>query len=108
MKPGIQLRELTYAEREEIELLANSRTTEARLVERARIILAGSQGRRTSAIARAGRLAAHRLHLGRPLQAQGTAALPDQPRSGRPATYPPEQVAEVIAASMTDPTSLGL
>ncbi len=40
--------------------------------------------------------------------AQGPDGLLDQPRSGRPATYPPEQVAEVIAASMTDPKELGL
>src|SRR3954470_5866762 len=109
MKPKIQLRELTDPERQELEQLAGSRTTEARLVERARIVLAAAEGRRPSAIARD-------LGLSRPtvytwvkrFNAQGTAALPDQPRSGRPATYPPEQVAEVLAAALTDPTSLGL
>src|SRR4051794_2543700 len=109
MKPKVQLRELTDQERQELEQLAGSRTVEARLVERARIVLAAAQGRGPSAIARD-------LSLSRPtvytwikrFNAQGTAALPDQPRSGRPATYPPEQVAEVLAAALTDPTSLGL
>ena len=38
----------------------------------------------------------------------GLAGLQDQPRSGRPATYQPEQVAEVIAAALTNPQQLGL
>src|SRR3954466_6638266 len=109
MKPKIQLRELTDQEHQDLEQLAGSRTVEARLVERARIVLAAAERRGPSAIARD-------LGVSRPtvytrvarFNAQGTAALPDQPRSGRPATYPPEQVAEVLAASMTDPRSLGL
>jgi transposase len=44
----------------------------------------------------------------RRFNAQGPEGLYDQPRSGRPASYPPEQVAEVLAAAMTDPQSLGL
>src|SRR3954451_17677447 len=104
MKPKIQLRELTDEERQGLEQLAASRTAEARLVERARIVLAAVQGRRVSAIARD-------LGVSRPtvyhwvasFNAQAPAALPDQPRSGRPATYPPEQVAEVLAAALTDP-----
>ena len=109
MKAKVHLRDLTAQERQDLEQLAGSRTAEARLVERARIVLAAAQGRRPSDIARD-------LGISRPtvytwikrFDVQGTAALPDQPRSGRPATYPPEQVAEVLAASMTDPTSLGL
>src|SRR3954469_15481122 len=109
MKAKFQLRELTDQERQELGQLAGSRTEEARLVQRARIILAAAQGKGPSAIAR-------ELGVSRPtvynwvarFNAQGIDALPDQPRSGRPATYPPEQVAEVIAASMTDPTTLGL
>src|SRR4051795_118040 len=109
MKTRFQLRELTDQERQDLEDLAGSRTAEARLVERARIVLAAAGGRRPSAVARD-------LGISRPtvytwlkrFNAQGTAALPDQPRSGRPATYPPEQVAEVLAAALTDPRSLGL
>ena len=38
----------------------------------------------------------------------GRAALEDLPRSGRPHTYAEQQRAEVIAASLTDPKTLGL
>src|SRR3954471_3753510 len=109
MKAKGKLRDLTAQERQDLEHLAGSRTAEARLVERARIILAAAEGRRPAAISRD-------LGLSRPtvytwikrFNAQGAAALPDQPRSGRPATYPPEQVAEVLAAALTAPLSLGL
>ena len=40
--------------------------------------------------------------------AQGLAGLGDAPRSGRPATYPPEVVGDLVAASLTDPQELGL
>jgi transposase len=39
--------------------------------------------------------------------AVGLAALTDQPRSGRPATDTPPQVAAVIATSLTPPEHLG-
>jgi transposase len=37
----------------------------------------------------------------------GVEGLHDLPRGGRPATYSPEQVAEVIATALTDPKTLG-
>ncbi len=40
--------------------------------------------------------------------AKGLPGLQDEPRSGRPATYSPEQVGEVIAAAMTKPDTLDL
>jgi transposase len=40
--------------------------------------------------------------------AEGVDGLQDRPRSGRPATYTPEQVGEVIALSLTAPETLGL
>jgi transposase len=39
---------------------------------------------------------------------QGLPGLEEQPRPGRPATYRPEQVSEVIATSLTNPQDLGL
>ena len=39
---------------------------------------------------------------------QGLAGLADQPRAGRPASYTPEQVAMVIATTLSDPKSLDL
>jgi transposase len=38
---------------------------------------------------------------------EGLDGLADLPRSGRPATYSAEQVAEVIAAALSDPQQLG-
>jgi transposase len=40
--------------------------------------------------------------------AHGLAGLNDAARSGRPATYPPEAVGELLAASLSDPRTLGL
>jgi transposase len=39
---------------------------------------------------------------------QGLPGLEEQPRSGRPATYSPEQVREVIVTALTDPKTLSL
>src|SRR4051812_5248408 len=108
MPAAVVLRELSPEERQAVEDLARSRTAPARSVERARIIEAAARGRRTAAVAR-------ELGVSRPTvytwvrryNAQGLDGLHDMPRSGRPATYPPEQVAEVLAASLTDPRRLG-
>jgi transposase len=108
MSRRIFLRALTPEERQAVESLAHSRTAEARAVERARIILAAAEGLNPSDAAR-------RLGVSRPMiytwikrfNAQGPYGLQDQPRAGRPATYPPEQVAEVLATALTDPQALG-
>jgi transposase len=44
----------------------------------------------------------------RRFNAEGLAALEDHHRSGRPATYSPDEVAVVIATALTDPRRLGL
>ena len=104
----IRLRELTSEEQKMIERLANSRTAEARLVERAQMIWQASQGFSVPAIAR--ELGLHpqtvRDWLKR-FNTHGVEGLHDRPRGGRPATYSPEQVAEVIATALTDPKTLG-
>jgi transposase len=104
----IRLRELTSEEQKMIERLANSRTAEARLVERAQMIWQASQGFSVPAIAR--ELGLHpqtvRDWLKR-FNTNGVEGLHDLPRGGRPATYSPEQVAEVIATALTDPKTLG-
>src|SRR4051794_21747192 len=105
----VRLRELTAEERQTREQLAASRTAQARYVERARILLALAQGQRPSQVAKD-------LGLSRPtvytwiqrFQEQGLHGLEDRPRSGRPHTYTAELRAEVIAAAVTDPKSLGL
>ena len=109
MSPQFSLRKLTSKERQAVKAVASSRTTEARLVERARIIELTAEGMNPTQVAR-------ELGISRPtvytwirrFNLQGTEGLEDQPRSGRPATYPPEQVAAVLAAAMTDPQTLGL
>ena len=104
----IRLRELTSEEQKMIERLANSRTAEARLVERAQMIWHASQGFSVPTIARD--LGLHpqtvRDWLKR-FNTNGLEGLHDLPRGGRPATYSPEQVAEVIVTALTDPKTLG-
>jgi transposase len=105
----VSLRALTTEERQTLEQLAHSRIAQARLVERAQILLAIADGRRPSQIAQ-------QLGVSRPtvytwihrFNEQGLHGLEDRPRSGRPHTYTAEQRAEVLAAALTDPKDLGL
>src|ERR1044072_2111832 len=101
---AIKLRKLSAEEQTAIEKLARSRTAPAREVERARMLLLASAGKRVPAIAPELELTQTtvRTWLKRFNEA-GLDGLQDRPRSGRPATYQPEQVSEVIAASLTDP-----
>ena len=104
MAAKVVLREMTAEEQIAIADLARARTAPARLVERARIIQAAATGQA------AGQIAAH-LSCSRPtvyawirrFNERGIEGLQDQPRSGRPHTYTAEQVAEVLAAALTDP-----
>jgi hypothetical protein len=92
MLTKVTLRELTPEQRQTVAVLAHSRTAPARTVEHARIIAAAAEGLRPTAIAR-------KLGVSRPtisiwiprFTAQGSAGLEDQPRAGRPATYPPSR-----------------
>ncbi len=105
----LRLRELTDEERPVVEKLAHSRTAPARRVERARIIWYASQGQSAPAIAGQLRLDAYTARGWiRRFNAEGLAGLEDRPRAGRPPTYSPEQVAEVVAAALTAPKALGL
>lgn len=105
----VKLRKLTADERRELERLARSRTEEARLVVRAKIVLGLAAGERPYQVADrvgVGRMAAYEwLHR---FNAEGLKGLTDHPRPGRPPTYTAEQRAEVIAAALTKPESLGL
>jgi transposase len=104
----LTLRSLTAEETRAIDRLAHSRTAPARAVERARIIWYARAGARVPALARTLGLceATVRLWLKR-FNAHGPDGLADAPRAGRPPTYTPEEVGEVIAASLTDPADLG-
>jgi transposase len=76
-------------------------------VERARIIVLAAMGKRVPAIAQELALTAPtvRTWLKR-FNAAGLDGLQDRPRAGRPVTYLPEQVAEVMATALTDPRHL--
>ena len=106
---ALRIRELTDEEREEINRLAHARTAPARVVERARMVWLASQGQRVAAIAAELRLHPEtvRLWLKR-FNTAGLEGLQDAPRSGRPATYTPEQVGEIIAAALSTPQHLSL
>jgi transposase len=104
---AIKLKQLTAAEQSAIEKLARSRTAPAREVERAPIILLASSGKRVPVIAKDLEVTeiTVRTWLKR-FNAAGLAGLQDRPRSGRPVTYQPEQVSEVIATALTSPQHL--
>jgi len=103
----LKLRALSAPELKAIEQRAHSRTLPARTVERARLIDFAQAGLSVSQIAQ-------RLQRSRPsvmkwierFNAKGLSGLNDEPRSGRPATYTPEEVALVIATALTDPQTL--
>jgi transposase len=106
---ALRIRPLSTEEYEQLRRLAQSRTAPARLVERAKIVWLASQGQRAPAIATALGLTGTtvRLWLKR-FNVAGAAGLTDRPRAGRPATYTPEQVGEIVAAALTKPDALGL
>jgi transposase len=105
----LRLRDLTGEERESVKRMSQSRSAAARLVERAKIVALAAQGARVPAIAQELHLNQRtvRLWLTR-FNAAGIEGLQDAPRSGRPATYTPEQVGAVIATALTNPQHLGL
>jgi len=106
---ALRVRAMTDEEVAQIERLAHSRRAPARLVERARIIWQARQGQRVPDIADELQLheATVRQWLKR-FNLQGVTGLEDAPRSGRPVTYTPEQVGEVLATALTPPQRLGL
>ncbi len=106
---AIRVRALTPEENEQITRLAQARTAAARLVERARIIALAGQGQRVPAIARQLGVGERLVRLWiRRFSDAGMDGLDDTPRPGRPATYTPSQVGEVIATALTDPQTVGL
>jgi transposase len=105
----LTVRTMTTEEEQALRELAHSRTAEARLRDRARICCLSGQGRSVRAITTALGVAdgTVRLWITR-FNEGGLAGLRDRRRGGRPATYTPEQVGDLIAASLTDPRELGL
>lgn len=109
MPRRLQVRELTEEERESIWQTARSRTAAVREVERARIIQASSDGQSVAEIASQLQFKAGKVRKWiKGFNEAGLAGLTDRGRSGRPPTYTPEEVGEVIASALSDPQSLGL
>lgn len=92
----------------ELERLSRSRTDEARLVERARIVLGCLAGRRNDEVAaefgtRAGTVATWRTRFA----AQGMAGLRDRARSGKPPRYPRAELRQRILKQLEQPPPAG-
>ena len=105
----LTLRAMTDAEAHTLRTLAHSRTTEARLRDRARMCWLASEGQRVSTIKGELGVADGTVRLWiRRFNARGLEGLRDRRRDGRPATYGPDQVGALVAASLTDPQALGL
>ncbi len=105
----LRVRELTVSEAEAIERWARSRTEPARLVERAQIIRRAHEGQPVRMVAREMGVGAGTVRLWvKRFNAAGVDGLVDEPRVGRPPTYTPAQVGEVLAAALTRPPDLGL
>jgi transposase len=106
---ALKLKDMSADELDSIKKLARSRSAAARLVERAKIILLADKGHKVPAIAAQLKLTEStvRTWLKR-FNSSGLAGLNDHDRSGRPAMYTPDEVAEVIAASLLKPEKLGL
>lgn len=109
MKHRVKLRPIAPPERAKLEALSRSRTVEARLSERARLILALSGSDNYAATARQLQVSyitvydwIHRFN------AEGLKGLEDHARTGRPPTYTTDQRAEIIAAALMSPKDLGL
>jgi transposase len=109
MPKAIFVRALTPEEAKEFQHRARSRTAAARDVERAQMILLSHEGMTASAIAKRLRRDGDIVRMWvKRFNALGLPGLKDEPRPGRPATYTPEEVSEVVAVALTPPRDLGL
>jgi transposase len=105
---ALRLRALTEEEAQTIKKWSHSRTEEARLVERAKIIRLASAGKTVSQIAEAVGIDEKtvRKWLKR-FREQGLQGLSDAPRCGAPSHYTPEVKARIIATALSHPRDLG-
>jgi transposase len=99
---------MTEEEKEAIRRIANSRTEEARKVERARIVRVAQEGKAGRAIAEEVGLnpATVRKWLKR-FNEKGLEGLEDAERPGKPPTYTREEIGAVVAIALTNPSTLG-
>ena len=105
---ALHLRTITEEEAQTIRKWSQSRTKEARLVERAKIIRLANEGQGVPQIAEAIGMneKSVRKWLKR-FSEHSLAGLEDAPRSGAPTRYTPEVKAQIIATALTPPRHLG-
>ena len=105
---ALRLRELTKEEDTTIEQLLHARKVPAGKLKRAQIVWLTNQGLRPPEIAErlqvSERMVRNRLHR---FNEQGLQGLEEAPRSGRPVTYQPEVVSEIIQTALSKPQDLG-
>src|SRR5712692_6540704 len=105
---ALRLRELSKEEHSTIERLVHARNTPVGKLKRAQIIWLASQGLATPEIAKqlkvSERMVRNRLHR---FNEQGLQGLEEAPRSGRPVTYTPEEVSNIIQTALSRPQELG-
>jgi transposase len=95
--------ELNPAQQDELEGRANSRTNEARVVERAKIIPGSAAGKAKQDIARQMGVARQTVRRWeKRFLGKGTKGLDDAPRSGRPRRIGPEQIAQIVHKTMQE------
>ena len=105
----IEFRPITEEERIELERLKRSQTAEARLVERAKMILLFHEGLKPVDIAaKLDRTAATVYSRLKRFDNEGMAGLQDKQKTGRKPTYTETERGQVIALARTDPQKLGL
>lgn len=105
----IEIRPITEEERIELEQLKRSQTAEARLVERAKMVLWFQEGQKPVDIAaKLDRTAATVYSRLKRFDDEGMAGLKDKQKSGRKPTYTETERGQVIALARTDPQKLGL
>jgi transposase len=104
-----RVRALTDEERLALERLARARKAATRLTERARILWSSSRGEFVEASAERLGTCAHTVRRGiTRFTTSGLAGVDAAARRGRPTPSWPEDVAEVIALSLTTPQTLEL
>ena len=100
----LRVRTMSEEEVQTLERWARSRKGAVRLAERARLLLWARQGCRVSDLVRMLGLSDPTVRLWiKRFNVHGLEGLKDAPRSGRPPTYTPEQVAEVLARGTDRP-----
>jgi transposase len=99
----------TAEDRQELERLSKSRTDEARMVERAKLVLGCLAGRRNDDVATEFGVQAATVGTWRKrFAAEGLVGLRDRPRPGKPPVYPASELRQRILKQLEAPPPAGL